>query len=241
MRQRTAAFLCVVGLRARASISERPWALLQSSWGTFAAFRNARSGNSSQISGCTAAGAGRGWDSLDGRSVKATTMPTARPDIVSVKPHEVDYYLNDPTHQFSLSQRWCPSWMVPQGNRLMMGAKFRTGTAAPSTGRAVRQAQRRGRQLVTKKLHLTVPTSSTTVSSRRVDAVHPIRPDAGWRTSAAGHYRGARRSNPKHHRQSAPGVSTTRCVVAGARAAGYRVSPWDPGAPHQPEPAVVCG
>ena len=206
----------------------------------YGTFRNARSGKLEQVSVQRLAQSVVGFSGQEKR--KGNHDALRGEDIVSVKPHEVDYYLNDPTHQFSPITALVPFLDGSQGNRLMMGAKFQ-GQALPLLQRDVpyvqAQAPRSGESMTKEIARLTVPTSKHHGVVERVDADYIyIRPDMGKHASAAGRPTAVLvTGNPKHITGNPHAKAFYDQVHQALEQQGYEVSR-DPGAPYtQPKPA----
>lgn len=103
-------------------------------------------------------------------------------DTVSVKRKDVDYYLEDPTHQFTPTVALVPMLNTMQGNRAIMGSKYQT-QSMPLVERDVpyvqSQAPRSSQSMEREVARLIVPTSAVHGTVERVDKDYIyIRPDA---------------------------------------------------------------
>lgn len=146
----------------------------------YGTFRNAKTGKVEQVSVMTLARATVGFSGQEHRKGMVDAVKGA--DVVSVPRAQVDYWIEDPTHQFSPSVALVPFLDGMQGNRAIMGSKFQT-QALPLLEREVpyvqAQAPRSGESMTKEIARLTVPTSAVHGTIAKVDANYIyIRPDA---------------------------------------------------------------
>lgn len=146
----------------------------------YGTFRNGKTGKVEPVSVMTLARSTVGFSGQDHRKGMVDAVRGA--DNVSVARKEVDYWIDDPTHQFSPSVALVPFLDGMQGNRAIMGSKFQT-QALPLLERDVpyvqAQAPRSGESMTKEIARLTVPTSSVHGTIMKVDANYIyIRPDA---------------------------------------------------------------
>jgi len=165
------------GIDVRASMG----AHRDASGNLYGTFRNARNGKLEQVAVTRLAQSTVGFSGQETR--KGNHDAIRGQDVISVKKHEVDYYLDDPTHQFSPSVGLVPFLDGMQGNRAIMGSKFQT-QSLPLLERDVpyvqAQAPRSGESMTREIARLTVPTSRHHGVVERVDADYIyIRPDFG--------------------------------------------------------------
>jgi DNA-directed RNA polymerase beta subunit len=147
----------------------------------YGTFRNARNGKLEQVAVTRLAQSTVGFSGQETR--KGNHDAIRGQDVISVKKHEVDYYLDDPTHQFSPSVGLVPFLDGMQGNRAIMGSKFQT-QALPLLERDVpyvqAQAPRSGESMTREIARLTVPTSRHHGVVEKIDGDYIyIRPDFG--------------------------------------------------------------
>lgn len=147
----------------------------------YGTFRNARNGKLEQVAVTRLAQSTVGFSGQETR--KGNHDALRGQDVISVKKHEVDYYLDDPTHQFSPSVGLVPFLDGMQGNRAIMGSKFQT-QSLPLLDRDVpyvqAQAPRTGESMTREIARLTVPTSRHHGVIEKIDGDYIyIRPDFG--------------------------------------------------------------
>ena len=206
----------------------------------YGTFRNARTGKVEQVAVSRLAQSVVGFSGQEKR--KGNHDALRGQDVVSVKPHEVDYYLHDATHQFSPSVALVPFLDGMQGNRAIMGSKFQT-QSLPLLQRDVpyvqAQAPRSGESMTKEIARLTVPTSKHHGVVERVDADYIyIRPDMGKHASVSGKPTAVLvTGNPKHITGNPHAKAFYDQVHQALEQQGYHVTR-DPGAPFtQPKPA----
>jgi DNA-directed RNA polymerase beta subunit len=146
----------------------------------YGTFRNAKTGKVEPVSVMTLARSVVGFSGQEHRKGMVDAVKGA--DNVSVPRSQVDYWIEDPTHQFSPSVALVPFLDGMQGNRAIMGSKFQT-QALPLLERDVpyvqAQAPRSGQSMTQEIARLTVPTSGVHGVIAKVDANYIyIRPDA---------------------------------------------------------------
>lgn len=146
----------------------------------YGTFRNAKTGKLEQVSVMALARSVVGFSGQEHR--KGMVDAVKGQDVVSVPRNQVDYWIEDPTHQFSPSVALVPLLDGMQGNRAIMGSKFQT-QALPLLEREVpfvqAQAPRSGESMTKEIARLTVPTSNVHGTIAKVDANYIyIRPDA---------------------------------------------------------------
>jgi DNA-directed RNA polymerase beta subunit len=146
----------------------------------YGTYKNAKTGKRELVPVTTLAKAVVGFAGQDKKKGKVDALKGN--DVVSVNRHEVDYFLDDHTHQFSPTVGLVPLLDGMQGNRAIMGSKFQT-QALPLLEREVpfvqAQAPRAGESMEKEIARLTVPTSKVHGTVERVDANYIyIRPDA---------------------------------------------------------------
>ena len=151
----------------------------------YGTFRNGKTGKVEPVSVMTLASATIGFSGQEHRKGKVDAIKGA--DVVSVPHAQVDYWIHDPTHQFSPSVALVPFLDGMQGNRAIMGSKFQT-QALPLLERDVPYVQAqapRSTESMTKEIaRLTVPTSAVHGTIMKVDKDYIyIRPD---KTKTAG-------------------------------------------------------
>lgn len=147
----------------------------------YGTFRNARNGKLEQVAVTRLAQSTVGFSGQETR--KGNHDALRGQDVISVKKHEVDYYLDDPTHQFSPSVGLVPFLDGMQGNRAIMGSKFQT-QSLPLLDRDVpyvqAQAPRTGESMTREIARLTVPTAKHHGVIEKIDGDYIyIRPDFG--------------------------------------------------------------
>lgn len=169
-------------------------------------FKDARTGRTTAVPVTTLA---RSTVAFSGQDTRKGHVDALRGhDVVSVPRGEVDYYLTDPTHQFSPATALVPFLDGMQGNRAIMGSKFQT-QALPLLERDVPYVQsaapRAGESMTRELARLIVPTSKHHGVIAKIDKDYIyIRPDA------AKH--GAERKSPKLKLKRAPGAALRGAV-----------------------------
>ncbi len=151
----------------------------------YGTFRNAKTGKQELVPVTTLARSVVGFTGQDHRKGKVDAL--RGDDVVSVGRKEVDYYLDNATHQFSPAVGLVPLLNGMQGNRAIMGSKFQA-QALPLLEREVpfvqAQAPREGESMEKEIARLTVPTSKVHGTIEKVDKDYIyIRPDAAKHAS----------------------------------------------------------